>query len=220
METNIDNSWKEYLKIEFKKDYFIKLKQFVENEYRIKTIFPPAKLIFNAFNLCTANNIKVVIIGQDPYHGKNQANGLAFSVSEGVKIPPSLRNIYKELNSDIAKEIPISGNLEHWAKQGVLMINATLTERESEAASHQKQGWETFTNAVIKQISDNNENIVFLLWGKYAQKIGILIDETKHYILKSAHPSPFSAHRGFLGNKHFSKTNEYLKSIGKNVINW
>ncbi len=220
MDVKIEKSWKELLKDEFEKDYFIKLTDFVRNEYKSRTIYPPAKDIFKAFDLCPVENVKVVIIGQDPYHGKGQAHGLCFSVKDGVKIPPSLRNIYKELYDDIGKPIPETGNIEHWAKQGVLMLNATLTVRAGNAGSHQNKGWETFTDAAIKLISEEKENLVFLLWGAYAQKKGAVINLEKHYILKSAHPSPFSAHNGFFGNKHFSKTNEFLKSKGLNEINW
>ncbi len=220
MDVKIEKSWKELLKDEFEKDYFIKLTDFVRNEYKSRTIYPPAKDIFKAFDLCPVENVKVIIIGQDPYHGKGQAHGLCFSVKDGVKIPPSLRNIYKELYDDIGKPIQETGNIEHWAKQGVLMLNATLTVRAGNAGSHQNKGWETFTDAAIKLISEEKENLVFLLWGAYAQKKGTVINLEKHYILKSAHPSPFSAHNGFFGNKHFSKTNEFLKSKGLNEINW
>ncbi len=220
MDVKIEKSWKNLLKNEFEKDYFVKLTDFVRNEYKTQTIYPPGKDIFKAFDLCPADNVKVVIIGQDPYHGKGQAHGLCFSVKDGVKIPPSLRNIYKELYNDIGKPIPETGNIEHWAKQGVLMLNATLTVRAGQAGSHQGKGWETFTDAVIEKIANKKENIVFLLWGNYAQKKGQIINSEKHYILKSAHPSPFSAHNGFFGNKHFSKTNEFLKSKGLTEIKW
>jgi len=202
------------------KDYFKNLVDFVKEEYKTQKIYPPGKDIFKAFDLCPVDNVKVVIIGQDPYHGEGQAHGLCFSVKDGVKIPPSLRNIYKELNTDIGKEIPTTGNIEYWAEQGVLMLNATLTVRAKQAGSHQKKGWEIFTEEVIKKISQEKENLVFLLWGAFAQKKGQVIDASKHYILKSPHPSPFSAHTGFLGNKHFSKTNAFLKSKGFDEIEW
>ncbi len=220
MDIKIEQSWKELLKEEFEKDYFKNLIDFVKQEYRTHKIYPPGKEIFSAFDLCPVDNVKVVIIGQDPYHGEGQAHGLCFSVKDGVKIPPSLRNIYKELHSDLGKEIPQTGNISYWAEQGVLMLNATLTVRAKNAGSHQGKGWETFTDAVIKKISEEKNDIVFLLWGAYAQKKGQVIDTNKHYILKSPHPSPFSAHTGFLGNKHFSKTNEFLKSKSLDEIKW
>ena len=220
MQINIQDSWRSFLNEEFNKDYFTELIGFVGNEYDTQTIFPPKEEIFSAFNHCDLDNIKVVIIGQDPYHGVGQANGLSFSVKQGIKIPPSLRNIYKELGLEYENYNPKSGDLTHWAKQGVLMINATLTVREKQPGSHQKKGWETFTDSVIKLISDNKQDIVFVLWGAFAQKKSILIDSTKHNILQSAHPSPFSAHRGFLGNNHFIKINEFLASKNKDVIVW
>ncbi|NPA67426.1 MAG: uracil-DNA glycosylase [Chlorobi bacterium] len=220
MDVKIEQSWKKLLKDEFEKEYFVNLVNFVKQEYKTQTIYPPGKDIFKAFDLCPVDKVKVVIIGQDPYHGKGQAHGLCFSVKDGVTVPPSLRNIYKELHSDVGKEIPATGNLEHWAKQGVLMLNATLTVRAGQAGSHQGKGWETFTDAAIKKIAETKENLVFMLWGAYAQKKGQVIDAGKHYILKSPHPSPFSAHNGFFGCKHFSKTNEFLKSIGKEEIKW
>lgn len=220
MDVNIDASWKNILNDEFSKEYFEKLVRFVKSEYASTTIYPPAPLIFNAFNKCNFNNLKVVIIGQDPYHTPGAAHGLCFSVPDGEKIPPSLRNIYKEIKEDLGKEIPSSGNIEHWANQGVFLLNATLTVRAHEAGSHQKKGWEQFTDAVISKISANKKNVVFLLWGAYAQKKEELIDSSKHYILKSVHPSPLSASRGFFGNHHFSKTNEYLLSKGIQGINW
>jgi len=220
MDIKIEQSWKELLKEEFEKDYFKNLVNFVKQEYKTHKIYPPGKEIFSAFDLCPVDNVKVVIIGQDPYHGAGQAHGLCFSVKDGVKTPPSLRNIYKELHDDLGKEIPGTGNISHWAKQGVLMLNATLTVRAGNAGSHQGKGWETFTNAVIGKISQEKKDIVFLLWGAYAQKVGQVIDASKHHILKSPHPSPFSAHTGFLGNKHFSKTNAFLKSKGIDEIEW
>jgi len=221
IDPRIENSWKEVLYNEFQKTYFKKLKQFLEYEKtkNIK-IYPPGNLIFNAFEKTPFNKVKVVILGQDPYHGFGQAHGLCFSVPNEVKIPPSLRNIYKELYSDIGFAIPKSGNLEKWANQGVLLINATLTVRDSEAGSHQKKGWEIFTDNVIKTVSDKKENIVFILWGNYAQSKESLIDKGKHLIIKSVHPSPLSASRGFFGSKPFSKTNTYLLSKGYEEIDW
>jgi uracil-DNA glycosylase len=220
MTVKIEQSWQNLLKEEFQKEYFINLADFVKEEYKTQTIYPKGDDIFKAFDLCPVNSVKVVLLGQDPYHGVGQAHGLCFSVKEGVSIPPSLRNIYKELFDDIGKKIPDTGNIEHWAKTGVLMLNATLTVRAGHAGSHQNKGWETFTDAVIRKISDEKENIVFILWGAYAQKKGKIIDESKHYILKSAHPSPRSAYNGFFGNKHFSKTNLFLKSKGISEIIW
>lgn len=220
MDLNIPNSWKTILSDEFDKEYFNKLTEFVNDEYSSQEIFPSRELIFNAFDKCSFEDIKVVILGQDPYHTPGAAHGLCFSVPDGEKIPPSLRNIYKELLTDVDKEIPKTGNLEHWAEQGVLMLNATLTVRSHEAGSHQKKGWETFTDSVIKKISDSKKDVVFILWGAYAQKKGALIDESKHHILKSVHPSPLSASRGFFGQKHFSQTNEFLISKGLSEISW
>ena len=184
------------------------------------TVYPPGKEIFTAFDACVFDNTRVVIIGQDPYHGPGQANGLCFSVKEGMRIPPSLVNIFKEIRNDLGKPIPVSGDLKRWAEQGVLLLNATLTVRASEAGSHQKKGWEQFTDAVIRELSSQKENLVFLLWGAYAQKKGEMIDRSKHLVLMSAHPSPFSADRGFFGNKHFSQTNAFLKSKGFTEIDW
>jgi len=220
MQIQISESWKQFLDVEFKKDYFQELLRFIENEYQTKTVFPPQSEIFSAFDYCDLDNLKVVIIGQDPYHGKGQANGLCFSVKQDVKIPPSLRNIFKELINEYPDYCPWSGDLTHWAKQGVLMINATFTVLEKQPGSHQGKGWEKFTDAVIKLISEKKENIVFVLWGAFAQKKAELIDSDKHYILQSAHPSPFSAHRGFLGNNHFRLINEYLVSKNKKEIIW
>ncbi|WP_430817346.1 uracil-DNA glycosylase [Carboxylicivirga sp. RSCT41] len=220
MDVKIEAGWKQVLQPEFDKDYFKKLTEFVKSEYQSKTIYPPASQIFNAFDLCPFENTKVVILGQDPYHGPNQAHGLCFSVNKGIKMPPSLVNIYKELHTDVGIDIPDHGNLEHWAKQGVLLLNATLTVVAHNAGSHQKQGWELFTDAVIKTVADQSENVVFLLWGAYAQKKAQLIDSSKHLVLKSVHPSPLSAHRGFFGTKHFSKANEYLQASGKEAISW
>ncbi|MEN8138808.1 MAG: uracil-DNA glycosylase [Bacteroidota bacterium] len=220
MHVKIPDSWKDLLKDELEKEYFSELIEFVENEYRTQTIFPPEEHIFSAFDYCGPDDLKVVILGQDPYHGRGQANGLCFSVSSGQKHPPSLKNIFKEIRSEYGGEIPISGDLSHWAEQGVLMLNATLTVREKQPGSHQKKGWETFTDSVIKLISDKKENVIFVLWGAFAQKKSNLIDSEKHLILESAHPSPFSVHRGFFGNNHFKKVNDYLKSIRKEEVNW
>jgi len=220
MDVRIDNGWRQQLAGEFDKDYFIDLVSFVKAEYGSKTIYPPGSKIFNAFDHCSWDKLKVVIIGQDPYHGPNQANGLCFSVSDAIRKPPSLVNIFKEINADLDIPIPESGNLEKWADQGVLLLNATLTVKASSPGSHQKKGWEVFTDAVISRISSNKEHIVFLLWGAFAQSKYLLIDEKKHFIFKSPHPSPFSADRGFFGNKHFSKTNSYLSSVGKDEIIW
>lgn len=220
MEFKIDQSWGKFFKTESKKEYFKKLENFVKEEYKTQTIYPSQSKIFEAYNLCKLDNLKAVIIGQDPYHGAGQAHGLCFSVNNGVKFPPSLRNIFKELKNDINCEIPLSGNLENWAKQGVLMINAIHTVRESQAGSHQKKGWETFTDSLIKFINDEKEHVVFILWGAFAQQKAEFIDQTKHHILESVHPSPLSASRGYFGNNHFSKTNAYLKENGKKEIDW
>ena len=214
MEVKIAPSWKNRLEGEFNQPYFTQLIDFVKQEYKTQTVYPPGKEIFKAFDACDFSNVKVVIIGQDPYHGEGQANGLCFSVRDGVRMPPSLVNIFKEILNDIRKPIPKSGDLTRWAEQGVLLLNATLTVRAATPGSHQNKGWEAFTDAVIKKISEERENVVFLLWGAYAQKKGEIIDRKKHLVLMSAHPSPFSADRGFFGNKHFSKTNEYLRSKG------
>lgn len=219
-DVKIAPSWKERLKSEFEKPYFNQLIDFVKQEYRSQTIFPPGKEIFHAFDCADFDTVKVVILGQDPYHGPGQANGLCFSVREGVVMPPSLKNIFKEIQSDLGKPFPKSGDLQRWADQGVLLLNATLTVRASSPGSHQNKGWEQFTDAVIKEISDKKNNVVFLLWGAYAQKKGEIIDRSRHLVLMSAHPSPFSADRGFFGNKHFSKTNDYLKSKGLKEIEW
>ena len=219
---NIDFSWQPFFDGEIQKDYFQKLMQEVENEYNSSVCFPPKQLIFNAFEKCNLNDLKVVIIGQDPYHGKGEANGLCFSVNEGVKIPPSLKNIFAEINADFdAVFLPTNGNLERWAKQGMLLLNASLTVRKDEANSHKHLKWNVFTDNLINYLSDNCENIVFLLWGSFAQKKGIKINREKHLVLECGHPSPLSANRGFwFGNKHFSQTNDYLKSNGKTPIEW
>ncbi|WP_223034374.1 uracil-DNA glycosylase [Hanstruepera marina] len=221
MTVNIHDSWKPYLKSEFESPYFNHLVSFVKTEYRSHTCYPPGKQIFNAFEHCHFNDLKVVIIGQDPYHGPNQANGLCFSVHDGIQHPPSLINIFKEIEQDIGVSYPKSGNLERWADQGVLLLNATLTVRAHQAGSHQNKGWEQFTDAVIKAISDNKENVVFLLWGGFAKKKSKLIDTDKHFILQSGHPSPLSANRGYwFGNKHFSKTNSLLEQVGLKSVVW
>jgi uracil-DNA glycosylase len=220
MDVKIAPSWKERLSEEFRKPYFDQLIDFVKTEYQTTTVYPPGKEIFKAFDACDFENVKVVIIGQDPYHGPGQANGLCFSVRDGVRVPPSLVNIFKEIKNDLGKDIPSSGNLERWAQQGVLLLNATLTVKAGTPGSHQNKGWELFTDAVIRKISDERQHVVFLLWGAYAQKKGEIIDRNKHFVLMSAHPSPFSADRGFFGNKHFSKTNQYLKSKGVEEIDW
>jgi uracil-DNA glycosylase len=220
MELKVVNSWKNILQNEFKKPYFTKLANFVASEYKSHYCFPKKESIFAAFDFCSLDDLKVVIIGQDPYHGENQANGLCFSVKEGTKLPPSLVNIFKEIAIDLNQNPQQSGNLEKWAKQGVLLLNATLTVRAQEPGSHQNKGWETFTDAVIKEISNKKENIVFLLWGKFAERKKILIATDKHQIFIAPHPSPLGAWRGWFGSKHFSKTNLFLKEIGARSINW
>jgi uracil-DNA glycosylase len=216
----IEESWRIALQDEFKKPYFLQLKDFLVEERKHHVVYPPGKLIFSAFNHAPFNNVKIVILGQDPYHGKGQANGLCFSVSDGISMPPSLVNIFKEIQNDLGYPIPLSGNLERWADQGVLLLNAMLTVRANEPGSHQGKGWESFTDSVIRHLSTQKEGIVFLLWGKYAQAKETLIDYSKHHILKAAHPSPFSAYNGFFGCKHFSKTNALLLAQGKQEIDW
>jgi len=217
----MDSSWKTLLSDEFEAEYFSTLQHFLKHERETQTVYPPEEEVFNAFNLTPVDKVKVVIIGQDPYHGPNQAHGLCFSVNDGIKIPPSLRNIYKELNSDIGLKAPDSGNLTKWAGQSVLLLNATLTVRTRNAGSHQGKGWERFTDTAIQKLSDERRNLVFLLWGKFAQNKSSLINsENEHLILKAPHPSPFSAHTGFLGCKHFSKTNDFLKKKGIAPIDW
>lgn len=220
MDVKIEESWKEQLKDEFEKDYFIRLTEFVRNEYRTKQIFPPAKLIFNAFDHTPFDKVKVVILGQDPYHNDGQAHGLCFSVPEGISAPPSLVNIFKEINRDLGIPVPKSGDLTRWANQGVMLLNATLTVQAHMAGSHQRKGWEEFTDAAIHKLAEGRENLVFILWGSYAQKKAAFIDTNKHLVLKSVHPSPLSAHNGFFGNNHFSLTNNYLESKGIEPINW
>jgi uracil-DNA glycosylase len=216
----IEESWKEILSEEFKSSYFADIKDFLVEEKKKYIVYPPGFQIFSAFNYTPFNDVKVVIIGQDPYHGKGQANGLCFSVNDGINKPPSLVNIFKELYDDLGVKIPTSGNLERWAEQGILLLNATLTVRANQAGSHQNKGWENFTDAVIRALSEKREGLIFILWGAFAQAKQKLIDVSKHHILKAAHPSPFSAYNGFFGCKHFSKTNELLKQMGKDEINW
>ncbi len=216
----IEASWKEVLMTEFKSDYFLKLKSFLAEENNKHLIYPAEKNIFAIFDLVPFDKVKVVILGQDPYHGDGQAHGLSFSVPQGIKIPPSLKNIFKELKSDLNIDAPNSGNLERWAQQGVFLLNATLTVRANDAGSHQKKGWEQFTDSVIKTLSEKRENLVFILWGNYAQAKEKLIDAKKHYIIKSAHPSPLSAYNGFWESKPFSKTNTFLQGKGLKTINW
>lgn len=220
MSVKIEESWKQRLQSEFEKPYFQQLISFVKSEYASKRIYPPGSLIFSSFDHSSFEDTKVVIVGQDPYHGPGQANGLCFSVADGVPHPPSLQNIFKEIQQDLGQQIPQSGNLERWAEQGVLLLNATLTVEARKAGSHQNKGWESFTDAVLQVISQEKEHVVFLLWGAYAQKKGAFIDNEKHLVLKSPHPSPFSAHSGFFGSKHFSKANEYLIAQGHQAINW
>ena len=221
MEVRIEESWKKVLQKEFDEKYFEDLITFVKSEYQKSTVYPPAKFIFNAFNLTPFDKVKVVILGQDPYHGPSQANGLAFSVNDNIPTPPSLVNIYKEIQSDLGiKTKNKNGNLENWARQGVLMLNATLTVKAAQAGSHQNKGWEKFTDAVVKILSEQKENLVFILWGSYAQKKGSVIDENKHLVIRSAHPSPLSAYAGFFGSKPFSQTNSYLIFTGKEPVEW
>ena len=220
MNVKIEESWKQKLDTEFRKEYFNDLVEFVKSEYQSKKIFPPGPFIFNAFNKCPFDKVKLVILGQDPYHGRGQANGLCFSVNKGVSIPPSLVNIFKEINTDLGLPVPNHGSLEKWSEQGVMLLNATLTVRANSAGSHQNKGWEQFTDAVVKCLSEEKENLVFLLWGSYAQQKGKQINSEKHLVLRSPHPSPYSADRGFFGNKHFSKANAYLQSNGKAPIDW
>jgi uracil-DNA glycosylase len=220
MDVKIEAAWKSKLIEEFEKEYFVKLTEFVKEEYRVNTIYPPGSLIFNAFNLCPFQNVKAVIIGQDPYHGPGQAHGLCFSVREGVDFPPSLINIFKEIESDLSLNKPLNGNLERWAAQGVLLLNAILTVRAHQPGSHQKKGWEQFTDSVIRILNNEKQNLVFFLWGAYAQKKGETIDRSRHMVLESVHPSPLSASKGFFGNKHFSRCNDYLNGHGIEPVNW
>jgi uracil-DNA glycosylase len=220
MQVRIDDSWREVLQTEFDKPYFELLTDFVRRAYRTTQCFPPARQIFRAFDLCPFDKVRVVIIGQDPYHDVNQAHGLCFSVQDGVKIPPSLDNIYKELNRDLGKPIPTTGNLTHWAEQGVLLLNATLTVEAHKAGSHQGKGWEELTDAAIMALNEKREKIVFMLWGSYAQRKGKYIDRRKHLVLEAVHPSPLSAYRGFIGCGHFSQANNYLQQQGQRPISW
>ena len=220
MNVQIEPSWKQRLAGEFGKPYFAALTDFVRQEYRTATCYPPGKLIFNAFNLCPFDKVKVVIIGQDPYHGSGQAHGLCFSVNDGVPFPPSLQNIFKEIRDDVGTPVPQSGNLTRWAEQGVLLLNATLTVRAHQAGSHQRHGWEEFTDAAIRALAEERDHLVFILWGAYAQRKGAFIDRSRHLVLASAHPSPLSAYNGFFGNRHFSLANAYLEQHGETPIKW
>ena len=220
MDVKIEDSWKAHIGVEFEKQYFVDLTKFVREEYMHNTCYPPGKMIFNAFNLCPFDKVKVVIIGQDPYHEPGQAHGLCFSVNDGIQFPPSLVNIFKEIQNDFGTPAPLSGNLTRWAEQGVLLLNATLTVRAHQAGSHQRRGWEEFTDAAIKALAKDREHLVFILWGSYAQGKAAYIDPSKHLVLKSAHPSPLSAYRGFFGNRHFSRANDYLIQNGEGPIKW
>lgn len=220
MSVKIEESWARELSEEFDKDYFKQLIEFVKEEYQSQTVYPKGQDIFRAFDACPFEDVKVVILGQDPYHGPGQANGLSFSVHEGIPFPPSLVNIFKEIKNDIGKDIPPNGSLERWAKQGVLLLNATLTVRAHQAGSHQKKGWETFTDAVIGHLAESRKDVVYILWGSYAQKKAAMVSATKNLVLKSPHPSPLSAYRGFFGGNQFSKTNEYLAAKGLEEIDW
>lgn len=220
MDVRIEESWKHRLQEEFDKPYFEALTQFVRNEYATTTVYPAGREMFAAFDACPFDRVRVVILGQDPYHEPGQAHGLCFSVNDGVQFPPSLVNIFKEIANDVGKPVPSSGNLMRWAQQGVLLLNATLTVRAHQAGSHQNRGWETFTDAVIHRLAEEREHIVFILWGSYAQRKGAFIDRTRHLVLQSPHPSPLSAYRGFFGNAHFSRTNEYLVQHGYKPIDW
>jgi len=220
MTVKLEPSWKELLKDEFDKPYFKTLSEFVHREYQHSTVYPPAKFIFNALDSLPVDQVKVVILGQDPYHGPGQAHGLSFSVPDGITLPPSLQNIYKEIQTDLGKSSPQSGNLNRWVKEGVLLLNATLTVRAHQAGSHQNQGWEQFTDAIIHRLADTKQNLVFILWGAYAQRKGAFIDTQKHLVIKSAHPSPLSAYNGFFGSRPFSQTNAYLVAHGEIPINW
>jgi uracil-DNA glycosylase len=220
MDVKIEPTWKDKLQKEFDKPYFKDLVEFVKTEYQKHKIYPPGDLIFNAFGLCPFDAVKVVILGQDPYHGVDQAHGLCFSVQDGIAFPPSLRNIFKEIGNDLNIPVPKSGNLTRWAKQGVLLLNATLTVQANNAGSHQKKGWEIFTDEVIRLVSSNKDHVVFILWGTYAQQKSSMIDSQKHLILESVHPSPLSAQRGFFGNHHFSKANHFLTNNDLSPIKW
>lgn len=220
VEVKIADDWREVLSGEFEKEYFVRLTDFVRTEYSGHKIFPAGRNIFRAFDKCRYDDLKVVIIGQDPYHGDGQANGLCFSVNDGVAFPPSLQNIFKEINSDLGKDIPVSGNLDRWAEQGVLLLNSVLTVRAHQPASHSGHGWETFTDAVVRNISERKDGIVYMLWGSYAQRKGSVADPRRNLILKSVHPSPLSVYRGFFGCRHFSQANAYLRTTGKIPVDW
>ncbi|MBN2434882.1 MAG: uracil-DNA glycosylase [Spirochaetes bacterium] len=220
MDVRIEDSWKTRLKAEFSNEYFIRLREFVKHEYSVSTVFPPGRLIFRAFDLCPFDKVKVVIVGQDPYHGEGQANGLCFAVNDGVRKPPSLLNIFKEIEDDLGRKPSADSTLVHWVNQGVFLLNATLTVRAHQAASHANRGWENFTDAALRHLAQQKSNLVFILWGSYAQKKGAFIDSSRHLVLKSAHPSPLSAYRGFFGSRPFSKTNDYLLSSGHSGIDW
>ena len=220
MDVKIEQSWKEWLQPEFEKENFKQLTAFVRDEYRQGTVYPPGSLIFSAFNHCPFDKVKVVILGQDPYHEPGQAHGLCFSVNDGTPFPPSLINIFQEIKSDLGKTMPSSGNLLRWADQGVLLLNATLTVRAHQAGSHQNKGWEAFTDAVIHDLAAERSHIVYMLWGSYAQRKGSFIDTNRNLVLQSAHPSPLSAYRGFFGCRHFSKANDYLIATGQSPIDW
>lgn len=220
MNVRIESSWQQRLQSEFGKPYFENLAAFVRHEYATKTVYPPVSQIFAAFDACPFDQVKVVILGQDPYHEPRQAHGLCFSVNDQIPFPPSLQNIFKEIESDLGIPVPRSGNLTRWAQQGVLLLNATLTVEAHKAASHQGRGWETFTDAVIHKLAEEREHLVFILWGSYAQRKGDFIDRSRHLVLQSPHPSPLSAHRGFFGNHHFSQTNQYLEAHGVDPIQW
>lgn len=220
MEVKLEKTWKALLGDEFEKPYFQSLSQYLHEEYKNGVVYPPGKFIFNALDSLPVDKVRVVILGQDPYHGPGQAHGLSFSVPDGVALPPSLQNIYKELATDIGKARPQSGNLEHWVKEGVLLLNATLTVRAHQAGSHQNKGWEQFTDAIIHRLAESRPNLVFILWGNYAQKKGSFIDTEKHLVIKSAHPSPLSAYNGFFGSRPFSQANEYLMAHSQKPINW
>ena len=220
MNVKIEPQWQTILQPEFDKDYFVRLTDFVKNEYKTRRIFPPGSLIFNAFNLCPYDKVKVVILGQDPYPNEGQAHGLCFSVNENVEFPPSLMNIFKEIQAEFGKPIPKNGNLTRWAEQGVLLLNAILTVQAHLPTSHQEKGWEIFTDAVVRKLATEKEHLVFMLWGNYAQQKGAFIDPNRHLVLKSSHPSPLSANRGFFGNQHFILANQYLKAHGEKEIDW
>ncbi len=220
MNVRIEDSWKQQLQEEFDKPYFEELTRYVRSEYASGTVYPPGQQIFAAFDACPFEQVRVVILGQDPYHEPGQAHGLCFSVNDGVQFPPSLQNIFKEIESDLGVPVPLSGNLTRWARQGVLLLNATLTVRAHQAGSHQNRGWETFTDAVIRCLASRREHVVFILWGAYAQRKGAFIDRSRHLVLQSPHPSPLSAYRGFFGNRHFSRANHYLVEHGYLPIQW